>query len=95
MGKSRQFPAAFKADAVDLVRTSDKSIAEIARDLGIGKQTLHNWVAQANKEPASPASDLSLTERDELRRLRREVATLRMERDILKKAAAFFANEAR
>ncbi len=96
MGKSIRYPASYKADAVDLVRQSSTSISQIARDLGIGDQTLRNWVAQADVEAGSgPPSELTTTERDELRRLRRENATLLMEREILKKAAAFFAKEAR
>ena len=96
MGKSIRYPASFKADAVDLVRQRGKSIGQIARDLGIGDQTLRNWVAQADgDESSAPASDLTANERDELRRLRRENATLLIEREILKKAAAFFAKEAR
>jgi transposase len=96
MGKSIRYPASYKADAVDLVRQRGKSIGQIARDLGIGDQTLRNWVAEAARDGNSgPSSDLNPTERDELKRLRRENATLLMERDILKKAAAFFAKEAR
>jgi transposase len=78
----------FKAEAVRLVRTSSDPLAKIARDLSVSKGTLRNWVAETR-----PTSDVPLTddERTELRRLRRENRELRMERDILKKATAFFA----
>ena len=86
MGKSIRYSASYKADAVDLVRQRGKSIGQIARDLGIGDQTLRNWVAQADTQSGSGLSgDLNSTERDELKRLRRENATLLMEREILKK----------
>ena len=88
MGKSIRYSASYKADAVDLVRQRGKSIGQIARDLGIGDQTLRNWVAQADTQSGSGLSgDLNSTERDELKRLRRENATLLMQREILKKAA--------
>jgi len=78
----------FKAEAVRLVRTSSDPVTKIARDLGISMSTLRLWVAATR-----PTADVPLTddERSELRRLRREVRELRMERDILKKATAFFA----
>ena len=78
----------FTAEAVRLVRTSSDPITKSARDLGVSMSTLRLWVAATR-----PTSDVPLTddERSELRRLRREVRELRMERDILKKATAFFA----
>jgi transposase len=78
----------FKAEAVRLVRTSSDSVPKIARDLGISLGSLRSWIAATR-----PPSDVPLTddERSELRRLRRDVRELRMERDILKKATAFFA----
>ncbi len=86
------YPPEFRAEAVDLVRRSDKSLATLAKDLGVADQTLRNWVWQA--EPDGGAGDgLTLGEREELRELRREVRTLRQEREILKQAAAFFARE--
>ena len=78
----------FKAEAVRLVRTSADSIVNIARDLGVGVGTLRTWVAATRPTPDVPLTD---DERTELRRLRRENRELRMERDILKKATAFFA----
>jgi len=78
----------FKAEAVRLVRTSADALPKIARDLSVPAPTLRQWVAAARPKP-----EVSLTddERTELKRLRREVRELRMERDILKKATAFFA----
>jgi transposase len=87
--KKRQFTTEFKAEAVGLVE-SGKSLREVAGDLGVSRAALRNWVKRAldgNKK------GLGLTEREELERLRREVAQLRLERDLLKKAAAFFAKE--
>ncbi len=86
------YPPEFKAEAVDLVRRSDKSLATLAKDLGIADQTLRNWVRQAEVD-GGERDGLTLGEREELHYLRREVRTLRQEREILKKAAAFFARE--
>jgi transposase len=82
----------FKAEAVRLVRTSSDPLTKIARDLGVSAPTLNVWV-----QAARPKSEVPLTddERSELRRLRRENRELRVERDILKKATAFFAKENR
>ncbi len=93
MPKSKPpYPPAFRAEAVRLVHSSDKSIPEIAKDLGIADQTLRSWVQQAEVDEGL-RDGLTTAERAELRQLRREVRTLRQERDILKKAAAFFARE--
>ena len=86
------YPPEFKAEAVRLARSGDKSIATIAHDLGVADQTLRGWVQQAEIN-AGTRDGLTTTEREELRRLRREVRVLTQERDILKKAAAFFARE--
>lgn len=86
------YPPEFRAEAVRLVRSSGKSQAELARDLGISHNSLRLWVKQTRiDEGAEPG--LTTEEREELRRLRREVRLLREEREILKKAAAFFAKE--
>ena len=89
--KRRTFTQEFKAEAVRLV-TSGKSIREVARDLGVSWAGVSKWVKQARDQTSN---GLSTTEREELERLRREVEQLRVERDILKKAAAFFAKESR
>jgi transposase len=96
MGKKtrRKFSDEFKAETVRLVRDSGKTIGVVSRELGLTETAVRRWVAQAtpNTTPA-PIGMLTLEERDELGQLRREVRTLRMERDILKKATAFFAKE--
>jgi len=89
------YPEAFRADAVALVRRSGKSIAEVAADLGVSDESLRKWVQQAKIDAGEgPPGALTTEEQAELRRLRREVKTLQLEREILRKAAAFFAREA-
>src|SRR5688500_11673698 len=84
----------FKAEAVKLVRNSDRSIAEIARELDVGRSLLARWVRQADVDEGNgPEGALTTAEKEELQRLRREVKELRMEKEVLKKAAAFFAKE--
>ena len=78
----------FRAEAVKRVRTSSESIREIARDLGISVTSLRGWIAQTRPQPEVPLTD---NERSELKRLRKQVRELEMEREILKKATAFFA----
>jgi transposase len=82
----------FREEAVRLYRTSEKSLREIARDLGVSHQTIREWVQQAEIDEGT-REGLTTSEREELRALRRKVATLEEEREILKKAAAFFAAE--
>ena len=92
MPKKRKYTPEYRAEAVRLVGIGDRSVSEVARDLGISMQTLWQWVEQAKVEDARP-EELTTTEREELKQLRREVARLREEREILKKATAFFAKE--
>jgi transposase len=88
-----RYPEEFKAEAVRLVRSfPEKSMRQLAYELGIADQTLRNWVKQAQIERGE-REGLTSQEREELRRLRRENKILREEREILKKAAAFFAKE--
>jgi transposase len=86
------YPPEFKAEAVRLVESDDRSVSRIAKDLGIADQTLRNWMQHAEIDDGVRDA-LTPNEREELHRLRREVRTLRQEREILKKAAAFFAKE--
>jgi transposase len=88
----RQFTAEFKRDAVDLVRSSDRPIAEIARELGIYDSTLGNWVRQDRIDRGAQAG-LASDEQARLRALERENAKLRMERDLLKRTVAFWVKE--
>jgi len=75
------------------VLAADKPIAEIARDLGIGESTLGNWVVKAKENGVVQDKPLDVNERAELKRLREENRVVKMERDFLKKAAAFFASQ--
>jgi transposase len=86
------YPDEFREKAVQLVRSTDESIPKIADELGISDQTLRNWVHQADVD-ADRRGGLTSEEREELRELRRKVKRLTMERDILGKATAFFANK--
>lgn len=91
--KRRRFTAEQKADAIRLVRDVG-SVAQVARDLDLTETSLRNWVKQAEiDEGRGPEDALTTKEKEEVRRLRRENRTLRMERDFLKKAAVFFAKE--
>jgi transposase len=80
----------FRAEALKRVRNSTDSVSAIARDLGITVGTLRRWIDASRPPPEVPLTD---DERAELKRLRKEVRELRMERDILKKATAFFAKQ--
>lgn len=86
------YPDEFRREAVELVRSSDRPIPQIARELGCSDQALRNWVRQADVDHGRRPGVRS-DEREELRRLRREVRVLREEREVLRKAAAFFAKE--
>ena len=91
--KRRKFTPEQKADAVRLVRKVG-NLAKVARDLDLTETTLRSWMKRADiDEGHGPEGALTTEEREELRRLRRENRILEMERDFLKKAAAFFAKE--
>ena len=92
--KRRGFSDEFKAETVRLVRDSGKTVGAVARELDLTETAVRRWVAQSKPGAAETAVGvLTRAEREELGQLRREVRTLRMERDILKKATAFFAKE--
>ena len=86
------FPPEFRGEAVKLMRESDKPISQLSKDLGVSEQSLRKWRAQARVD-AGEREGLTTEQLQELRRLRRENRTLQMEREVLKKAAAFFARE--
>jgi len=92
MGKTRApYPPEFREEAVRLVHSSGRPTKEIAADLGVSEQTLRNWVFAAQSDGTAP--EVTLDEKEELRQLRRRVKVLEQEREILKKAAAWFAKE--
>ena len=92
--KKRSFSAEFKAEATRMVLEEGLTVAQAARDLDLTESSLRNWVRQAEVNAGrGPAGALTSEEREELGRLRKENKRLRMEREILKKAAAFFAKE--
>ena len=86
------YPAEFKLEAVRLVKEGGRRISDVARDLGVTGESIRNWIRQ-HEIDSGERDGLSTSEREELQRLRRETRTLREERDILKKATAFFAQE--
>ena len=83
-----RYSAEFKAEAIRLVRTSGQPVTHVARELGVSKASLLHWLEETRPPAAEP---LTTDERTELQQLRRDVRRLREERDILKKATAFFA----
>src|SRR5712691_10323996 len=91
--KRRRFDQDFKDGAVRIVRDTGKSIAEVARDLGINEGTLGNWVNR-DKSRRGESDELSESERQELQRLRKEVVELSMQRDVLKRPVVLSVNEA-
>lgn len=85
-------PLEFRSRAVELAREGLKPVAQIAKDLGISESGLRRWMAQADVDEGK-REGLTTAEKEELTRLRRENRVLRMERDLLSRAAAFFAQE--
>ena len=90
----RSFTPDFKAEAVRLCRVGDRSVPQVAKDLDLTETALREWVKQAAVDAgAGPSDAITTEEREELRELRKRVKRLEQEREILKKAAAFFAKE--
>lgn len=87
---SKRYDEEFRREAVKLVIEGGVKASRAARDLGVSEPTLSKWINEARGKEPKPISE---SERDELRRLRKENAQLRMERDILKKATAYFAKD--
>jgi transposase len=92
--QGKRYTKEFKFEALKLLKESKKTAVEIAHDLGVSAKSLREWRRQNDIDQGwGPEGALTTEERHELVQLRREVRTLRMERDILKKATAFFARE--
>jgi len=88
----RKFSKQFKTETVALIRTSGKSVPQVCRDLDLAESVVRRWLTQADIDDGR-REGLTTAEREELSKLRKEVRVLREERDILKKAAAYFARE--
>jgi transposase len=87
------YPEEFRREAIRLAQLGDRPHSRLARDLGVSDVTLRNWLKEEKASRGERPGGLSSDEREELARLRDENATLRMEREILRKAAVFFARE--
>ena len=92
---TRPYPPEFRVEAIRLVREGGRSASEVARSLGVAHESLRNWLKQSDLDAGRRRDGLTSDEREELRRLRRENRQLREDKEILKKAAAFFAQETR
>ena len=95
MGRRRTYTAEFKREAVGLTRDPDRTVAEVARSLGIDRSVLRSWKVRmdADGEEAFPGHGRLKASDDEVAQLRRELERTRQERDILKKALAYFAKQ--
>ena len=94
--KRRAYSAEYKAEVVELICKSGKSIGAVARELDLTETAVRRWVQQAEIDSGGgPAGALTTAEREEFAQLRKRVKTLEMEREILKKATAFFAKESK
>ena len=94
--RRRAFSAEYKAEVVELIRKSGKSIGAVSRDLDLTETAVRAWVQQSEVDAGrGPSGALTTVEREELAQLRKRVKTLEMEREILKKATAFFAKESK
>ena len=101
MPRPSKYNEDFRRDAVELVRSSGRTLRDVGRELGVNHETLRGWVnaakradeRRAGRSSSADGGELSGAERDELRRLRKKVAELELEKEILRKAAAYFAKE--
>jgi transposase len=89
----RFFPGEYKAEVVELIRTTGKTVGRVAKELDLTETAVREWVKRADLDAGRRTDGLTTGEREELRRLRRENRDLREEREILRKAAVFFARE--
>ena len=94
MGRPSKYSPEFKRDAVELVRSTGRPVNQVARELGLSHETLRNWVKRdrIDRGQGEPG-ELTTSQLDELRQLRRRVVELEAEREILRRAAAYFAKE--
>jgi transposase len=89
----RPYPPEFRREAVRLVETSGRSIPQVAGELGVSGESLRNWLRQEQLDRGERDDGLTTDEREELRKLRRQVRQLEQEREILKRAVTFFVRE--
>ena len=87
------FPSEFRQRAIELARTSDRPLGDVATELGISRSCLQNWIRQDKADAGDSSSGLSGAEKKELAELRKRNRQLEMENDVLKRAAAYFARE--
>lgn len=95
MTKRRTYTPEFRREAVRLVVEQGLTAAKVAEDLGVSRNTLYAWVQELREEIKATGTGAERSEAEELKRLRKEVEQLRLERDILKKAAAYFARDSK
>ncbi|GAA0910699.1 transposase [Pseudonocardia zijingensis] len=93
MGRRSKYPEEFRRNAAQLALDGGRSIRDVARELGVNHETLRNWVEALRRERRDGPAAVSGEERAELARLRRRVAELELEKEVLRKAAVFFARE--
>jgi transposase len=93
LGRVSKYSEEFRRQAAMLVVDGGRGVRDVARELDVNHETLRNWVGALRREPATPGGPVSRDERAELARLRRRVAELELEKEILSKASVFFARE--
>jgi len=93
MGRRSKYPEEFRRNAAKLALDGGRSVREVARELGVNHETLRNWVEALRRERRDGPAAVGGEERTELARLRRRVAELELEKEVLRKAAVFFARE--